>query len=64
MVVGFTFKKTMSTRGLHLTFRGLWLSGILHIEFGKGSGESKTETDTKNRESGLFIWLERLSDPT
>jgi hypothetical protein len=46
-----------------LALRRPWLSGILHIEYGKGGRETKTETDIKNRESGLIIWLERLRDP-
>jgi hypothetical protein len=40
------------------------MSGILHIEYGKGGGETKIEIDIKKRESWLVIWLERLIDPT
>jgi hypothetical protein len=34
------------------------------LAYGKGGGETKTETDIKNKESGLIIWLAKLSDPT
>jgi hypothetical protein len=51
-----TLKMTMSTRGLLLASREPWLSGILHIEYGRGGGETKIETYLKNGESGLIIW--------